>query len=102
MVISMGWISMLGVVERLVITGVVIGNSYQVGHHILELSQSVFLVGWVLANSVALFLMGRVGQSFPGAGVVGGWLNISGKAGVVWPGVVVVGRSLAGRYCPAS
>ena len=50
----------------------VIGNLYQVGHHILESWQSVFLVGWVLEKSVALFLMGRVGQSFTGAGVVGG------------------------------
>ena len=95
------WVSMLGVVERLVRIGVVIGNRYQVGHHILESWQSVFFVDWVLENSVELFLMGRVGQSFPGEGVVWVWLTILGKVGVGWSGVVVVGGSLDGRYCLA-
>ena len=92
---------MLGVVERLVRKVVVIANRYQVGHHIIESWQSVFLVVWVLAKYLALFMIGRVGQSFLGAGVVGVWVNLLGKAGVGWPCVVVVGRSLAGRYCPA-
>ena len=35
-VISIGWVSVMGVVEKLARTGVVIGNRYQVGHHILE------------------------------------------------------------------
>ena len=41
------------------------------------------------------------GQSFPVAGVVGGWVSLLGKVGVGWPGVVVVGGSLPGRYCMA-
>ena len=47
------------------------GNRYQVGHHILESWQSVFLLGSVLAKSVALFLIGRVDQSFLVPGLVG-------------------------------
>ena len=82
-------------------TGVVIGNLYQVRHHILESWQSVFLVGWVLEKSVALFLMGRVGQSFTGAGVVGGWVTLLKKVGVGWPSVVDVCRFLDGTYFPA-
>ena len=61
----------MGVVEMLVRTHVVIGNRYQVGHHILESWQSVFLLGSVLAKSVALFLIGRVDQSFLVPGLVG-------------------------------
>ena len=101
MVISILWVSVLGVLERLVRTGVVIGNCYQVGHHILESWQSVFLLGSVLAKSVALFLMGRVGQSFTGAGVVGGWVTLLKKVGVGWPSVVDVGGFLDGTYFPA-
>ena len=34
-----------------------------------------------VGNSVAFFLMGRVGQSFPGGGVVGGLGDSIGKGG---------------------
>ena len=71
---------MLGMVEMLVRTGVVIGNHYQVGNHILGLWQSAFLADWVLAKSVALFLMGRVGQWFP-RGRGGGVGDSIGKGG---------------------
>ena len=43
------------------------------------------------------------GESWPvvsGSRHGGGWVNLSRKVGVGWPGVVVVGRSLAGHYCP--